>query len=227
MCAATLNASTLSTAIAIAVEEIATHNDHLPYPRRTKITKGWFDELLRRWHVGRTIKRGCKEQVRRNFDARYVAQILDARLPEAVTAIAADLQTGGLSALVGEARTQSYPISLASKVAFFYAPDSLPPIDSYARDGANNLLRRCGASQRVVYADYPSYCAAFETLFTQYGEVVIEACLSSIGMAAAQQQGVSVAHLSNPLLHRRIFDLVLMIEGGRHFQRDGGKNEYR
>lgn len=209
---------TIETAIAITVEEIATHNDVLPYPRRTRITRGWFDHLLLQWSVGRTIRRGCKEQIRQRFEARYLAQILDGHAAEAVTAIATELQQDELSALVGKQQTQSFPISLTSKVAFFYAPASLPPIDTYSRQGVNAMLRRCGAPQQVAYADYVSYCKAFQQLYDLHSALIASACASRNSEEAAQQQGISASHLFNPLLHRRVLDLALMVEGGKTFR---------
>ena len=156
-----------------------------------------FGEFCRDYSVGRTIRKGTRDDFRElrkelpvatKDDTGRALDKLESRLRERFS-------TGN-----GERRL----ISVVSKTSAFVRPERFVAWDRFAKQGANIAL---GRGQSLQFHDYAEYLAAFDRIWNdERGEAIRE-------YAAKQRRGSGVER--EPRFLRRVLDVHLMILGGR------------
>lgn len=177
-----------------------------------KITEEWFDWFKSVWKVARTIKSGRQRHVREYLDRDFRKTLMNGGGSEAVDAAAEYIQQKGWSSTTRKNGQGSLPISLVSKVGFFLCPTRLIPLDRYAVQGLNGLLRRDGVS-RLKGRSYREYLEAFDEHYSRMEPMLAAALKEPWVVALANKLGCPANALSTIAMRRKLFDDYLMHSG--------------
>jgi hypothetical protein len=152
-----------------------------------------FGDFLKRYSVGRTIRRGTSNQLRELL--RSPEFPLTALL-EDTTGATLDEQDSSLRAQFGTREGTRGLRSALSKIAAFLAPHAFNAWDTYARWGVKRQVRT-----------YAEYLAEINRLLAgELGERIRDACASNYPTLYAAKCD---------RFHRRVLDRYLMDVGGR------------
>jgi len=160
--------------------------------------EGRFASFLREYGVGRTIRKGRRDALRRELrNSPEFRKALEDGDGQALDRLARDL-----GSRFGSRRNAV--LSALSKVAAFIRPERFVAWDQFARKGLKCVLRGCASSRLNGYSEY---LAAFDTAWE--------------GQAGGQvrdyvaKRGVRNDVEREPRFLRRVLDVYLMKRGGR------------
>ncbi|WP_291722023.1 hypothetical protein [Magnetospirillum sp. 64-120] len=171
-------------------------------------TKEWFGRFLVDWKVARSIDKD-RQTMAYDFLRNELTSIHGKIDPDKISDIAVALKNKCISARCGSNGPQRVlPLSLTSKVAYFFFPLTMCPYDKYAFNSLKKRMRH--HEDRPRYHDYVSYVNSFNLLFSSVeGEIAaatrLECSRSSYPLPDALTGNVAV--------HRKILDQMLVIEG--------------
>lgn len=134
--------------------------------------------------------------------------------PHCVDEVATQIRDQGLTPNTGT------PTSLVSKVAAFGRPDIYPPWDDFARIGLRKRVARGdGFPHRGPGSNYVRYFAnwyaAYENLVPQIEDFVTEERWGGVLHRISMEDEITF----RSSFHKKILDLVLMLEGEREKRR--------
>ena len=177
-----------------------------------RLTEEWFRWFVGAWNVARTIKDGRQGLVREYLDHDFRKALLEGGKAETVDVAAKHIQQRGWSSQKRGSAKASLPISLVSKVGFFFCPTKLVPVDSYSKRGLNNLRRADGSGQ-LKGPTYSEFLGAFNERYS-----IMEPQLTAIlkerwVIVLSKKLGCPANALSTIALRRKLFDDYLMHTG--------------
>lgn len=184
-------------------------------PSYTTMDKEWFEKFIGDWSVARTISKDRQEEVRKLLNTNFRSYLIRD------SAKAVDLVTNEIAAKGWSHQSRdekwSEPISLVSKVAFFFVPENFVPMDRYSRLGVNKLRgkKKDGGQGHLNSKLYECYLGEFENWFSAY-EVQINGELKGAWVKElAKNLDCEPAELDRRAFRRKVFDNMLMQLGGR------------
>jgi len=214
-----LNERDIALAI-VAAFEMWTDSKYRPFlqkrPTRQIMDKAWFDKFLGEWRVARTIRRDKREEVREYLNGEFRVQLQN-KGAAAVDIAANKFSVNEWSQRNAKTGVWSEPVSLVSKVAFFFQPNKYVPLDTYSRIGVNVLREKKneGGLGNHKFPSYESYLSEFEIWFKQYKGVINEAHECSWVQDLADKLGCQKDLANREAFKRKVFDNILMRQGGR------------
>ena len=158
----------------------------------------------RGWGVARTIAAGKQDDTFRLLKGQ-LSRFLSSDEPAAVVQeLAEKLQKRGFGARGGR------PTSLVSKFAYHLRPDSLAPRDGFA-------FRGLRAIHRGGLSSYVDYVNAFDKEFRRYKPAIVKECRRPWVRSLVQRLKTRFrpGFLETSKFHRKVFDNLLSMEGGR------------
>ena len=172
----------------------------------------WFGRFAGGWGVARTIKQEKMESVRQHLDVQLRHQLAIGQGARGVDEAAAFIQEKCWSAQKRKDGKASLPLSLVSKIGFFFRPHELVPYDNYARRGLNRLRRpkRIGGQGHYRGKSYCAYLEAFDDQFSRRQEQIRHALMESWVTILAAKLGCRVDALASLEMRRKTFDNFLM-----------------
>jgi hypothetical protein len=199
----------LARAIVFAINTWQRTGYGLPFPKGRVISATWFKDFLGRWSVARTIRADKQDVLRHLLNERIVSVAWSENPAHAVVQLSKEVARRRITAQSRNGK-RMIPISLVSKVAFFYRPARLAPYDSYARKG---LSMRVGSE--VISGDYESFVTAFNNEFRKVHRQIEKECHARWARELSGKMGMPLSNLSRTAFRRKVFDNVLMAEAGR------------
>ncbi len=185
------------------------HRDELPFTR-DRIEEKWFNTFLVEWGVARTVKKGENGRVLRLLN-KHLAEIRDSKNPgKLVDELAGELSKFGSVSRRGSTK-RSRPTSLVSKVAYFLRPEDLSPLDGTALKGLK--CWRKGKPHTTV-SSYETFLEAFNKEFKSIASDIAMECGRPWTRALGERLRLESV-LDTRMFHRKVFDNMLMIHGGR------------
>jgi len=177
----------------------------------------WFEWFAGDWRVSRTIKKEKVKAVRQYLDGEFRRQLASGRGASAVDETARFIQEERWSAQKRKDGKASLPLSLVSKIGFFFRPADLVPYDNYARRGLDRLRgkKRLGGAGFFRGTSYAEYLEAFDEQFSRRQEQIGNALTESWVATLAGKLGCRPEALTSLAMQRKTFDNFLMLFGGR------------
>jgi hypothetical protein len=173
------------------------------------LAEDWFRWFVGEWKVARTIKDGQQGNVRDYLDKKFRQDLKNGGGAEAVDAAAAHIQQRGWSSQIRKDGQSSLPISLVSKIGFFFCPSKLVPLDRYALLGLNRL--RCDSSKpKIAQNPYAEYLSAFNEQFAFMDSRLTAVLKEPWVNTLACKLGCPIGALNSIALRRKLFDDFLM-----------------
>jgi hypothetical protein len=174
----------------------------------------WFKWFVNDWRVERTIKEGKRNFVRRYLDGNFRIRLAGGLEGSAVEKVAQIIKEKGWGAK--ESKNGNGPQSLVSKIGFFLKPETLVPMDRFAREGLKKLRKRRRLPS-LKLDRYSEYLEAFNTEFKFAKNQICHASSESWVTALSKKLGCHdiKAARKSPAFQRKIFDTYLMEIGGR------------
>jgi hypothetical protein len=176
------------------------------------LDEDWFRQFAGGWRVARTINQNKMELVRQYLDVQLRQQLANGHGARCVDEAAAFIQKKCWSAQKRKDGKASLPLSLVSKVGFFFRPHELVPYDNYARHGLNRLRRpkRMGGQGNYSGGSYHGYLEAFDDQFSRRQEQIRNALTESWVTILAAKLGCRTEALTSLAMQRKTFDNFLM-----------------
>jgi hypothetical protein len=178
-----------------------------------KLTVEWFNWFAGEWKVARTIKMENRDQVRKYLDQDFRQALLDGGGAETVDDAALHIQRNRWSSQSGKSRKHGLPISLVSKVGFFFRPAKFAPLDNYAVKGLNQLCRSKGAHSPTG-KKYCDYLDSFNELYTNLEPRLNSAMQEQWVADLAGKLDCPASALTTVAMRRKLLDDYLMHLGG-------------
>jgi len=184
----------------------------------------WFERFAGEWGVARTIKKEKVVAVRRYLDDKFRRRLASRPGASAVDEAARHIQDNRWSAQERKDGKASLPLSLVSKIGFFFRPADLVPYDNYARRGLDRLRgkKKLGGAGFFRGTSYAEYLEAFDDQFSRKREQIHEALMEPWVTALAGKFGCPSDALASVAMERKTFDNFLMFLAGRG-SRDSGE----
>ena len=183
----------------------------LLHPKPGALTEEWFEQFVGTWNVARTIKDGKQTLVRKYLDRNLRKKILEGGGARACDAAAAHIQQQGWSSKKRKNGVGSLPISLVSKIGFFFSPRRLVPMDRYAVRGLNGL--RDKSAPRLRGRVYREFLEAFDEQYARMEPTLAAALEEHWAIALAEKLACPASALSTIAMRRKLFDNYLMHSG--------------
>ena len=172
----------------------------------------WFRQFAGGWKVARTINQKKMGLVRQYLDVELRKQLATGKGARGVDEAAGFIQKERWSAKRRKDGKASLPLSLVSKVGFFFRPHELVPYDNYANRGLNRLRRRKRTEGQGRYRgkSYCAYIEAFDDQFSRRQEQIRNTLKEPWVIALAEKLGCSTDALASHAMQRKTFDNYLM-----------------
>lgn len=187
-------------------------------PTRQTMDHEWFDKFLGQWNVARTISSDKHEEVR-----GYLNKVFRLSLKKKSAAVidlgAAKIADKGWSHANKKSGIPSKPVSLVSKIAFFYQPDFYVPMDKFSRKGVNVLrgkIKNLGIGHHA-FPSYESYYNEFELCFAKHKGMLANELKCNWVKGLAKKYGCEPNLIMRDAFQRKVFDNILMRLGDRQF----------
>jgi len=180
-----------------------------PFSKARQLDERWFKSFTGEWRVARALV-GSDRTALLRFLNQHIRTYFAAGDPGAgVVKLAGTLVAKGFSV--------QRPISLASKLGFFYQPRRLIPYDRFAVEGLNRRrgMKRAGGEGRLPARDYSAYLSSFNRHFSDVAAQVKAECSSRWMKALTKRLEFHPNWAQSQAFQRKVFDNVLMLEGGR------------
>ncbi|WP_419905415.1 hypothetical protein [Kiloniella sp.] len=199
----------LSKAIVEALWLCARTPYSFPDAKKEELNENWFTGFANRWNVARTIKPNTKHKVIEILNSKIVKNINEIS-PSDIDDVALLLHQEKLS-------TTGKPLSLVSKIAFTYNPEKFPPLDSRAKSGLKKRQRKKG--ERGSINTYANFFTTWNSHYLNEKTNICETLSDNRWIEITKEMGINCNELNPTTLekssfHRKIFDNVLLNEGG-------------
>lgn len=178
-----------------------------------ELTAEWFNWFVVEWKVARTIKKGERDAVRRYLNSDFRDQMRRDASADAIDKAAQHLKRSNWSSLAGKNKQPTLPISLVSKVGFFFKPSELVPLDRFSLKGLNDLRRSAGM-RNLNIPSYKQYLEAFNKAYRENQTEIQSALREPWIPDLAKNLGCTFETWDNEAVHRKVFDDYLMLSGG-------------
>lgn len=177
--------------------------EHRGDPRDNPLLKDScrFDKFLSSYSVGRTIRKGMRDNLRKALCDTNLRSLLRDQSGKKLDNLECKLHRK-----FGTHRPRRKMISVMSKIAAFLAPHAFIAYDQFSRKGLNKLLERPKSRNFVCYADFLMEVNGI--LHGEIGRHIRKAC---VGKYPSKQTSL------NNRFHRRVLDAYLMRLGDRSF----------
>lgn len=173
----------------------------------------WFDWFGGQWSVFRNVKKEEIPAVREYLDEKFRQALQQGCGADAVDAAAAEIKELQWTTINGKGAENSLPISLVSKIGFFFCPDRLVPKDTFAVKGLNKL-RGLSCKPALNGPSYREFFAAFNEQYSQK-EPELRAAMSEQWVKdLAGKLKCPASALTTTAMQRKLFDNYLMQVGG-------------
>ena len=174
-----------------------------------KLTDNWFKRFVADWKVARTIKGDKMERVREYLDNDFRKMLLKGDEGAIVDDAAKYIQQEKWGSQMQRNGKGSLPISIVSKVGFFFCPAKLVPRDGLAWKGLNKL-RRGDDEPQMRGPSYSEYLKAFNEQYTKYESQLSTALNKQWLIDLANELGCPTSALTTIAMRRKLFDNYLM-----------------
>ena len=207
----------LATVVAL---EMWTDKRYIPFlqnkPIRQTMDYKWFDEFLGDWRVARTISSDKHVEVCEYLNEEFRLR-LQGEGASAIDFAASKIAAEGWSHKNPKSGKLSEPVSLVSKVAFFFQPDSYVPLDNLSRKGVNALRGKIneGGEGHHAFPTYESYLNEFELRFAKHKDMISDEHKCTWVKDLAKKYGCKPNVISRNAFKRKVFDNILMGLGRR------------
>jgi hypothetical protein len=184
----------------------------------------WFRQFLSDWSIARVVRVEYQEDIRNFLNGKFRKAIARDHSGKVVTAGARHISQHRWTHKVASTGKRMVPISLVSKVAFFFHPGRFVPCDGYSRRGINHLLgaAHAGGAGHVQFETYEEYLEAFNNFFRKYERKIASEVALPWVKAMAKGFDCDSGALSSPAFRRKVFDGVLV---GLGAERRGGSKD--
>lgn len=184
-----------------------------------KLDDDWFKWFIGEWNVARTIKAEKQKSVMHYLDTKFREEILEGKGGPAVDQAAKYIRDMRWTSRKRKDGSASTPVSLVSKVGFFFNPDNLIPYDSFARKGLNRLRgsKKEGGEGHYRGNNYSEYLAIFNEKFSYTKNSIIAAIDEAWAPALARKLGCELKYLKMVRMQRKVFDNYLVHIGGKDY----------
>jgi len=165
-----------------------------------------------------------QDDIRNFLNGKFRKAIARDHSGRVVTAGARHIAEHRWSHKVATTGKRMVPISLASKVAFFFHPERFVPCDGHSRRGINLLLgaAHAGGAGHVQFKTYEEYLEEFNKFFPKYERKIASEVALPWVKALAKGLDCDSEVLASPAFRRKVFDSVLM---GLGAERQEGRAE--
>ncbi len=172
-----------------------------------KFNWNWFKWFVRDWSVARNIKKERREDVRVCLDTNFRDLLASEDIKGVVVdKMAKKIRVNGWCSKKSE--NGNGPLSLVSKIGFFFKPNILIPYDSFGRDG----LKKLGVPRNETKS-YAGYLKAFDRKFKLHKKEIKNALKEPWVKALARKYRCPVKCLKLPSIRRKVFDNYLVALG--------------
>jgi hypothetical protein len=181
------------------------------------LSEVWFRWFAGSWGIARTIQDGQLPAVVEYFNDKYPTMLNADIAGQAIDKAAMELKKRGMSSNPGKKAAPSLPLSMASKVAFLFKPQTYAPLDSYGRKGLNTLRGKKvdGGKGHAKYDTYKTYLADFNYFLHQEKERIDSELQAKWVHALSKHLCVTQENIKSDAFRRKSFDNILMTIGGR------------
>lgn len=193
----------------------------LQQPKPGELMDEWFEKFLAEWGVARTIKRDERENIREYLDHDFREMLSEGNEGKAVDDAAKYIQQQGWGSRIRNNGKGSLPISIVSKVGFFFCPYKLVPLDKFAKQGLNKLRKH--EDERKIKGDsYNEYLKAFNKQYIKNKPQLAAALGKQWVKDLAKELGCPASALKNIAMRRKLFDNYLMelAKNSRHIKKE-------
>ena len=185
-----------------------------------KLDEEWFKWFAGEWSVARTIRTEKRRFIVRYLDYEFRKGIASDRSGAEVDRAAGYLQSKKWTSQTRKDGSSSLPLSLVSKIGFFFDPDNLIPYDSFARRGLNKLRGTTRQGGEGHFKDGMSYCKYLKMFNEKFilarTSIAHELDEEWVG-ALAKKLDCHPKYLSMIRFQRKVFDNYLVHFGGKEY----------
>ncbi len=180
-------------------------------PRQQSIDRKWFDRFVANWGVALTVLEKHRGDVLNYLNTDFRAKVGCCSDGTAITAAARDIAAKQWTPMPEKSKEHSKPVSLVSKIAFFFRPDFFVPFDAWARKG----LRAVNATGNSSYKTYEAYFADFGPVYDTHKPEIERVIASDWAVGLAEQLACPETAMQSEAFKRKVLDNALMRFGGR------------
>ena len=194
------------------------YKKYLGRKRYQRLDSEWFRRFVGEWRVARTIQAKKRPIVMDYLNTNLPDALAADRNGGAIDRMATTLKRKGFSAKSGSKRRPVLPISLVSKIAFFFEPSKYTPYDNFGQKGLNTLrgTRKSGGLGHSAYKSYAEYLGDFNGYFSEYDERIRSEISTPWAKGLSQRMSVTAYQTRTIAFRRKVLDNILMGLGGRY-----------
>lgn len=177
----------------------------------------WFAWFLGEWRVQRNIGKKHRLEVREYLEGWFRKRLKSASKPQAVDKAAQHIKQEKWTSK--GSKNGNGPVSLVSKIGFFFEPKTLVPYDRFAREGLKHLRRMRGikkskkSTKRDEKEAYSRFFNDWTEEFEIYEKPISDGLKQTWVEKLAKRFGCPAAALQSPVSKRKVFDNYLMAIG--------------
>jgi hypothetical protein len=176
------------------------------------LDQAWFKWFIGEWSVARTIRKDDCELVRKYLNV-YLRRAMNRKQgAAAIDHSAQHIQKNEWSSHKRKDGTSSVPLSIVSKVGFFFCPSEIIPYDSLARMGLNKIRGtiKKGGEGHLQCKLYVEHLDAFNHKFEGSHESIIKELKKDWVTSLSRRLGCFSNCLDKIEFHRKVFDNQLL-----------------